>query len=177
MAAYYAVPGAFRARALAELAAGIGSMIALTPALGAVSAPGQTGVDDEEFARTTIFPFILLRQGKPVPIADSNAIYRTLACDMNGDIDGSAADREVAAQRCLVGQPVRIDPQDGAPYAVLRLCVGARQVTEAWSPDSAKAQRNLQDILDRIAHVLVKIELLLGRAHGPAQAKTSVSGV
>jgi hypothetical protein len=46
---------------------------------------------------------------------------------------------------------------------VLRLCVGARLVTEAWSPDTMQAQRNVQHVLDRIAHVLVKIELLLDR--------------
>lgn len=176
IAAYYAVPGAFRARALAELAAGIDSMIALTPSLGAVVAPRQASVDDEEFAHATIFPFTLLRQGKPVPIADSNAVYRALACDMNDDIDGSAADRQVAAQRCLVGQPVRIDPPGDVPHAVLRLCVGARLVTEAWSADRTKAQRNLQHILDRIAHVLVKIELMLGRTDSLTQV-TSVSGV
>lgn len=34
---------------------------------------------------------------------------------------------------------------------------------EAWSPDTARAQRNVQHVLDRIAHVLVKIELLLDR--------------
>lgn len=37
----------------------------------------------------------------------------------------------------------------------------ARLVTDALSADSAQAQRNVQHILDRIAHVLVKIELLL----------------
>lgn len=37
----------------------------------------------------------------------------------------------------------------------------ARFVTDAWSADSAQAQRNVQHILDRIAHVLVKTELLL----------------
>jgi hypothetical protein len=95
---------------------------------------------------------------------------------VNDDIDGSAADRQVAAQRCLVGQPVRIDLPDGAPHAALRLCVGARLVTEAWSPDVAEAQRNLRRILDRIAHVFVKIELLLGRADGATQVTTSVSG-
>ncbi|MCJ9705794.1 hypothetical protein MOV74_32430, partial [Bradyrhizobium sp. SHOUNA76] len=52
---------------------------------------------------------------------------------------------------------------DEAPQAVLRLCVGARHVTEAWSPDAAERQRNVQHVLDRIAHVLVKIELLLDR--------------
>jgi hypothetical protein len=58
---------------------------------------------------------------------------------------------------------VRLEQSDGAPQAALRLCVGARDVTGAWSVDSAQAQRNVQDILDRIAHVLVKIELLLDR--------------
>jgi len=78
-------------------------------------------------------------------------------------IGGSAADREVAAQRCLIGRPVRLERQDEAPQAVLRLCVGARFVTEAWSPDARESQRNVQRLLDRIAHVLVKIELLLDR--------------
>ncbi|AWM02297.2 hypothetical protein [Bradyrhizobium amphicarpaeae] len=161
---YYAVPGAFRAKVLAELAAGIDSMIALSPSLRPVrSAIGTAGADDEEFAQTTIFPFILLRDGKPVSIAETGAVHRALALDMNEAIGGSAADRQVAVQRCLVGQPVRLERQDEAPQAVLRLCVGARLVTEAWSPDIAQAQRNVQEILDRIAHVLVKIELLLDR--------------
>ncbi|QDF39159.2 hypothetical protein FJN17_17240 [Bradyrhizobium symbiodeficiens] len=161
---YYAVPGAFRAGVLAGLAAGIDSMIALSPSLRPVpSAIGTAGADDEEFAQATIFPFILLRDGKPVSIAETGAVHRALARDMSEAIGGSAADRQVAVQRCLLGQPVRLERQDEAPLAVLRLCVGARLVTEAWSPDIAQAQRNVQDILDRIAHVLVKIELLLDR--------------
>ncbi|MBR0704202.1 hypothetical protein JQ599_30145 [Bradyrhizobium diazoefficiens] len=161
---YYAVPGAFRARVLAELAAGIDSMIALSPSLQPVpTVTGTAGVDDEEFAQTTIFPFMLLRGGKPVSTAETNAIHQALARDMNEKISGSAADRQVAAQRCLIGQPVRLERPDAAPQSVLRLCVGARLVTEAWSPDTAEAQRNVQHILDRIAHVLVKIELLLDR--------------
>lgn len=161
---YYAVSGAFRTEVLAELAAGIDSMIALSPSLRAVpSAIGVADADDEEFAQTTIFPFILLRDGRPVSIAETGAVHRALAHDMNEAIGGSAADRQVAVQRCLVGQPVRLERQGEAPQAVLRLCVGARLVTEVWSPDMAQAQRNVQEILDRIAHVLVKIELLLDR--------------
>lgn len=161
---YYAVPGAFRSKALAELAAGIDSMIALSPSLRRVpAATGKTGADDEEFAQVTIFPFALQRDGKPVSIAETGAVYRALARDMNEAISGSAADRQVAAQRCLIGQPVRLEQQGEAPQAVLRLCIGARLVTEAWSPDTAEAQRNVQHVLDRIAHVLVKIELLLDR--------------
>ena len=162
---YYAVPGAFRAKALAELSAGIDSMIALSPSLRALPNPsGTTGADDEEFATATILPFTLLRDGKPVSVAETAAVHRALARDMNEEISGTAADRQVAAQRCLVGQPVRLERQDEAPQAVLRLCVGARLVTEAWSADAAKAQHNLQHILDRIAHVVAKIELLLDRA-------------
>ncbi|WP_445819649.1 hypothetical protein [Bradyrhizobium sp. ISRA442] len=55
-----------------------------------------------------------------------------------------------------------------------RLCVGARNVTDAWSADEAQVQRNLQHVLDRIAHVLVKIELLLGRVDGAALPGKSV---
>lgn len=161
---YYAVPGAFRSKALAELAAGIDSMIDLSPSLRRVpAATGKTGADDEEFAQATIFPFALQRDGKPVSIAETSAVHRALARDMNEAISGSAADRQVAAQRCLIGQPVRLEQQGEAPQAVLRLCIGARLVTEAWSPDPAQAQRNVQHVLDRIAHVLVKIELLLDR--------------
>jgi hypothetical protein len=68
-------------------------------------------------------------------------------------------------------------PDDGMLACVLRLCLGARLLTEAWSADSAQAQRNLQRILDRVAHVLVKIELLLDPADEMAQARASTSGV
>ncbi|WP_028158309.1 hypothetical protein [Bradyrhizobium japonicum] len=161
---YYAVPGAFRVRVLAELAAGIDSMIALSPSLQRVAtATEKTAEDDEEFAHATIFPFMLLRDGKPVSMAETGAVHRALRRDMNDEISGSAADREVAVRRSLIGQPVRLERSDDALQAVLRLCVGARLVTEAWSPDMAQAQRNVQHLLDRIAHVLVKIELLLDR--------------
>ncbi|QPF94015.1 hypothetical protein [Bradyrhizobium commune] len=165
MARYYAVPGAFRARVLTDLAAGIDNMIALSPSLRAVpAAVNKADADDEEFVQRTVFPFTLLRNGKPVSIAETGAVHRALACDVNDDFSGSTADRQVAAQRCLVGQPVRLEQPDSPAQAVLRLCAGARLVTEAWSADPAQAQRNVQQILDRIAHVLVKIELLLDRA-------------
>ena len=161
---YYAVPGAFRTKAMAELAAGIDSMIALSPSLRAVPQPvGTADADDEEFMQRSIFPFTLVRHNRPVSISDTSTVHRALARAMNDDIGGSAADRQVAAQRCLLGQPVRLEQPDGAPQTALRLCVGARDVTEAWSADSAQAQRNVQHVLDRIAHVLVKIELLLDR--------------
>jgi hypothetical protein len=44
---------------------------------------------------------------------------------------------------------------------VLRLCVGARLVTETWSADAAIARQKLQHELDCLAEVVAKIELLL----------------
>ncbi|AMA59194.1 hypothetical protein [Bradyrhizobium sp. CCGE-LA001] len=175
IASYHAVPVAFRTKVLNELAAGIDSMIALSPSLRLVpSGYGQVDADDEEFAQRTIFPFLLLRDGKPVSIAETAAVHQALARDMSEEIGGSTADREVAAQHCLIGQPVRLERQDEAPLSLLRLCIGARLVTEAWSPDTAQAQRNVQHILDRVAHVLVKIELLVGRgAAAPVQVKSA----
>lgn len=161
---YYAVPGSFRAKVMTELAAGIHSMIALSPSLRAVPViAGGADADDEEFMQHSIFPFTLLREGKPVSIAYTGAVHRGLARDMSDDIVGSAADRQVAAQRCLLGQPVRLEQPDAAPHAALRLCVGARLVTEAWLADTAQAQLKVQHILGRIARVVAKIELLLDR--------------
>ncbi|MFK4506148.1 hypothetical protein LPJ38_31315 [Bradyrhizobium daqingense] len=175
ISSYHAVPAAFRTQVLTELAAGIDSMIALSPSLRLVpSGCGQVDAEDEEFAQRTIFPFLLLRDGKPVSIAETCAVHRALARDMSEEIGGSRADREVPTQRCLVGQPVRLERQHESPLALLRLCVGARLVTEAWSPDIVQAQRNVQHVLDRVAHVLVKIELLLGRgAAAPVQVKSA----
>ena len=79
-------------------------------------------------------------------------------------IGGSEADRAIAARHCVVGQPVRIERREQEPTAALRLCVGARLVTETWSPDAGAAQQNLQRELDRIADVVAKIELLLEHA-------------
>lgn len=166
---YYAVPGAFRAQMLAELAAGIGGMIESSPSLrSAPIAANMADADDEELAQATIFPFTLLRDGKPVKIAETGDVQRALARDMNEAISGNAADRQTAALRCLIGQPVRLERQGETPQALLRLCVGARLVTEAWSPDAAEARRNVQQVLDRIARVLVKIELLLDRGAAAA---------
>jgi len=71
-------------------------------------AANMADADDEEFAQATIFPFALLRDGKPVTIAETGDVQRALARDMNDAISGNAADRQTAALRCLIGQPVRL---------------------------------------------------------------------
>jgi len=172
--AYYEVPAAFRAMALRELSAGIESLIALSPSLRLIGPGGGTSVaDDEEFREGTIFPFTIERQGRALSATDCRVLYQALAQDLSDVIAVSAPDRDVLARHCLVGQPVRIERQAGEPTAALRLCAGARAVTESWSPDPVVAAQNLHRELDHVAETVAKIELLL--THTDAAKLTELS--
>jgi hypothetical protein len=160
--AYYEVPAAFRAMALRELSAGIESLIALSPSLRLIGpGPGTSVADDEEFREGTIFPFTIERQGRALSATDCRALYQALAQDLSDVIAVSAPDRDVLARRCLIGQPVRIERQASEPTAALRLCAGARAVTESWSQDPVVAAQNLHRELDHVAETVAKIEVLL----------------
>jgi hypothetical protein len=164
--AYYNVPDAFRAWAVRELSAVLESLIALSPSLRRVGSGTRVSGADEEFGAATILPFTIHGSRGPLTAADGRILYRALIQDLGEEIAGSAADREIAACRCLVGQPVALARRGEEPIAVLRLCVGARHVTEMWSADAAVAERNLLHELDRAASVVAKIERLLGRGPG-----------
>jgi hypothetical protein len=162
MTAYYAVPAAFRGHAVKELGRGIEDLIMLSPSLQAVPRAALTpAAEDEEFSEPTIFPFIVHGPRGPIGGEKCRALYRALNRDMSKLILTSAADAEVAARCCLIGQPVKLERAGAKPIAALRLCIGARMITDAWSSDAAVARRNLEHTLDRIAGVVAKIELLL----------------
>ncbi|MBV8922893.1 MAG: hypothetical protein JOZ76_33370, partial [Bradyrhizobium sp.] len=160
--AYYRVPADFRTSALRQLHDGVESLMARSPSLDPVMASGPAcGGDDEEFSCPTIFPFMIRRRGMPISADECQLLYRALARDVREFVVGSARNQEIAGRRCLLGQPVRVD--GAQPTAVLRLCLGARQVIEAWAPDPGLAQQRLQGELDRIAALLAKLELVLDR--------------
>jgi hypothetical protein len=172
--AYYQVPDGFRALALKELGAGIQSLIALSPSLRLVEFETKADdADDEEFAAATIFPFMMKRHGSPLSVEACRAVHRSLTHEISEMAVGSEADRQIAARRCLVGQPVRLERRGGEPAAVLRLCIGARLLTEAWSAEAGTAQKNLQREIDRVAEVVAKIEFLLAHAGGTDVAELS----
>jgi hypothetical protein len=164
---YYHVPDEFRAMALRELRIGMESLIALSPSLRPLGTIARgSATEDEEFSAATIFPFTLHRAGEALSATDCRIVCRALNRDLGGVIHGSKADRELAARRCLIGQPVRIERREAAPASVLRLCLGARLVSETWSTDANVARNNLQRELDHIASVVAKIELVLGQLTG-----------
>jgi hypothetical protein len=153
--AYYDVPEAFRRSAVAQLGSGISQMIDASRSLRRLhQPPDQAGIalDDEEQQLTTIFPFTIQRDGSSLSLNECKEIYRKLR-----------------AHDCLVGQPVGWN--NGAA-AALRICISARHVIEAWTPDQALspealpmevlASRNLKGTIDRVAMIAAKIDSMLG---------------
>jgi len=163
MTAYYRLPDAFRELALRELGATIASLIMLSPSLGLVASAPKTSDQDEEFAHATIFPFTLRRDGRLLAVAECRLLHRALTRDCGDLLAGNPTEQAIAARRCLVGQPVRVERQGEPPTAALRLCVGARHVADIWSPDQHVAHQNLLREVDRVADVIAKVELLLAR--------------
>ena len=104
-------------------------MIELAPSLRPVE-PAVSGTEDDEFAVPTILPFTVHGGGGPLSTEGGRELHRALMHDLREAAAASAADRAVAACRCLIGQPVALQSQGGAPIAALRLCVGARHVID-----------------------------------------------
>ena len=157
--AYHRVPEAFRHSALAAFGVGVQRIIASTPSLGLLPPQqrlGDFGLDDEELAQPTIFPLLIRQGGRALSPADCRKIYRALAREA-----ASAVDQEIAAKPCLIGQPVVLGRGGPDPVAVLRICAGARLVTEAWSTDQEVARRNLQRQLADVGAIVSRIEWLV----------------
>ena len=158
--AYYAIPDAFRCTALRDLGEGIARMISASPHLELLPLPAIGDAElDEEMALPTIFGFTLKKRGAPLSLADCKAIHRALA--QPAPHDGAARKTLFASVACILGQPVEWRGPDGQSVAALRLCIGARHITEAWSADPAAARGNLGRLLDQVAIAVTKIETLL----------------
>jgi hypothetical protein len=157
--AYHEISDEFRSRALTEFGEGVQRIIASSPSLRPLL-PQQRlerdSLDDEELAQPTIFPFVIRHHGRFLALDDCRKIYRALARDVGADVCRDERDLDVAAQICLIGQPVAMGES-----AALRICAGARLVTECWSSQEDIARANVQREFDRVGAVVAKIEWLL----------------
>jgi hypothetical protein len=173
MRAYYAIPESFRRTALATLGEGIARLVAASPSLRLLPQqrdPIDPGIDNDELLLPTIFAFTLAQHGRTVSLDRCRAIHTALARDIR---DSLTADQpETAAQSYLVGQPVGWHLADGSSVAALRLCIGARHVSECWSANADTARGNLRDALDRVATVIRKLDAQLNdsRRQEPSHA-------
>jgi hypothetical protein len=162
ISAYYGVPDEFRRTALTTFGEGVEWMIASSPSLRLLppqQKPDGEGADDDELSRRTIFPFVIRHGDRVLSLEQCRKLYRALARDAADVVSADAA--AVAAKPCLIGQPVALGCGEGQPVAALRICAGARLVTEAWSTDAATARGNLQRELGHVGAVVAKIEWLL----------------
>src|SRR3984957_12829348 len=165
--AYYSVPDDFRRIALETFGDGVEQIIASSPSLlllpPQTRSPGE-GVDDDEMAQRTIFPFVIRHGDRVFSLEHTKKLYRALA---RGITAAACTDvPAVAATPCLIGQPVALGGGEGQPAAALRICAGARLVTEAWSSDADIARKNLQRELGNVGAIVAKIEWLLAHSDG-----------
>ena len=168
--AYHAVPDEFRLSALTTFGKGVEQIIAASPSLRLLPPQQREAgdLDDEELAQRTIFPFVIARDDRILSLEDCRKVYRALARDAHDCVSANASehDEKVAAKVCLIGQPVALRRREQDPVAALRICAGARLVTEAWSSDEAVARDNLQRELGGIGAIVAKIEWLLAHMDG-----------
>jgi hypothetical protein len=172
--AYHEVPDEFRRSALTIFGGKVERIIAASPSLGLLPAqPGDEdrSVDDEELAQRTIFPFVIRRGDGVLSLDACKKIHRALARPAaSADVaKARGRDEATAAKVCLIGQPVGLSNVGLHSVAALRICAGARLVTEAWSSDADARQRNLLRELDHVGSVVAKIEWLV--AHPDAAGK------
>jgi len=147
-------------------------MIASSPSLRLLppqQRPDGEGADDDELSLRTIFPFVIRHGDRVLSLEQCKKLYRALARDAADMVSADAA--VVAAKPCLIGQPVALGCGEGQPVAALRICAGARLVTEAWSTDPDTARTNLQRELGQVGAVVAKIEWLLAHIDSPELAE------
>jgi hypothetical protein len=163
--AYYDVPDEFRLAALTMFSQGVQRIIAASPLLRLLppQRPAAGCDDDQELAQPTIFPFVIERAGRILSLDDCSRIYRALSSDARhaAPANEGGRDREVAAQVCLVGQPVALGDRARHPAAALRICADARLVRHAWTSNLDAARANLGRELEGVAAIVAKIEWLL----------------
>ncbi|HEY2009622.1 MAG TPA: hypothetical protein VGH23_11565 [Rhizomicrobium sp.] len=105
----------------------------------------------------TIFPVRLIKDGEALPAQACADIYRAMRRDQSA-CAACARDADVLRLACQIGQPVAL----AHGTAALRFSLSARIVRDCWSPDPARALRNITALRDDLALAVRKLDLLAG---------------
>ena len=160
---YFAVPELFRRLALAEFAAAAARHIARHPEFRLLPAPEAGGADDglDEFAARTIFPFLIVRDGRPLSLAKTRVLHQAL----NMDAAALGLADPIAATPCHIGQPVAVADGLGGTAGALRISADARLVADSWAGASDLVSTGrLTARFDEIATVFAKLQFFLDNA-------------
>jgi hypothetical protein len=179
MQAYFAVPELFRNLAMTEFATSVPRMLAEHPMLAPLPEPEWLDVaaaEDEEFGVQTIFPFLVVRQGQPLTLAQARTLYAALNRDLSPIFKASSAATAVAAKVCHVGQPVGVGGAGSEDLGALRISAGARLMSDSWS--SGHDGRSVEALRAKISDlrlVLEKIALIVSRMDHSIDGSTQLT--
>jgi glutamate/tyrosine decarboxylase-like PLP-dependent enzyme len=162
MEAFNRVPDRLRIEIMTALAQALQAGIAASDAMVLVAAQPTA----PDWPATIFAVQVLRRDAAGTMTALDMAALKELHLLLNEDLsarlptDASAAEREIAAVPCHIGQPVKIGPD----AAALRLCIGARQIVEVAAPSDLGATftERLACQITRLRLALRKLELLAG---------------
>jgi hypothetical protein len=123
----------------------------------------QEILDDKlEMVAPTIFPFFILRNGKPMPLAGTRIVYRAMNRDLSACCP-TKGDGSLAKTSCLIGQPVGVELETGVVAGALRLSCSARDVVHCHNTDkdpgddesrSAALEAKLSIVFEKLQFIL-----------------------
>ena len=111
----------------------------------------------------SIFPFFVLKEGKALTHEVITKLYRLLNKDISYSFkDAPLEVNRIAAQKCHIGQPVKVKYSVNEPSAVVRISLGARIISDSWKDrDSSLFFNKIEEQMGQVRTVIKKIELIL----------------
>ncbi|MDF1614080.1 pyridoxal phosphate-dependent decarboxylase family protein [Desulfurivibrio dismutans] len=159
---YYLVPKEQRLQGLGRFCEEVMGRITAHPLLELLVEPSHPCfartdmLGDELSIRRTIFPFLVRHHdGSYLTPEEARTLYEKLNCDIGDEPGIPAAEKELAAKCCHIGQPTEIP---GKKTAALRISAGARIISQCWQ-DGDGNMAKIEEELEQISTILDKISL------------------
>lgn len=165
MESYFKAPAHFRSLALREFSTFATKCIDERSSLRLLEQPHLGSDTDEEFSAPSVFPFLLMRQGRPCSMAEARLLYQAMNEDLSTVMGVSGTgQRRLLSQCCHIGQPVEIPQRTGQTAGALRISADARLVSESWSDGAEEnTTARLRSNIAKIRTVFDKLQFLLDR--------------
>lgn len=151
MRLYHAVPHDFRDHVVALFHEEMQGLVGASPHLAFLE-----GGADFAPAQPTIFPLRLIKDDASLSAEACAQIFRAMRCDLSAQ-GASTRQSDLLRLACQTGQPVAL----ARGKAALRFSLSARIVRDCWSPDAARAQRNISALRDDLCIAVRKLDLLV----------------
>lgn len=143
LSAFRTLPEGEVDRFVAAFARHVRQVIEANPALdGLTNPPLNRARPDSWDAQQTIFPFLVLKDGRPLSPEPLQALYRKL---------------QGGRRAVHLGQPVLVGQRDGRPVSALRLSLSARLIVEALTTPAGEAA-----VMARAAQALAAAAAMAG---------------